>query len=391
MKPHLTPDTASRRRQRGVAIITAMLIVALGTITMISIASRQQLSMQREQNEGVIQIARDLASSGERFAAALLYRDRKEALRDNSDSLDDDWAQTIPPIPIDNAAIQGCIIDMQGRFNLNNLVDVQGRAAPDYVAQFARLLSTLNIDLTKGQAVIDWLDADLEAQIPDGAEDDYYTGLDQPYRAANAPFTSVSELQLVKGFGTLTEEEREDYAMLVPHVSVLPKGDRPSAVNVNTATPEVIKSLDDDYTAFGNDLSRWETSAYEDYPECEDIFDLTVEDEPETIETDRDVQPWTSVQRFIADAGGQAPPEEDESPGGDVQEIDPATGQPRENPEAPDGTGVGDGNVLMAVQSSYFEARIDVIAEGLRLSQFTLFERDDAGRIRIVRRARDTI
>jgi len=358
---------------------------------MVSIASRQQLSMQRERNEGVIQMARDLAASGERFAAALLYRDRKEALRENSDSLDDDWAQTIPPVPIDNAAIQGCIIDMQGRFNLNNLIDAEGRAAPNYVAQFARLLTTLNIDLSKVQAVVDWLDTDLDSQVPDGAEDDYYTGLDQPYRAANASFTSVSELQLVKGFGTMTEEEREDYALLVPHIAALPKSAEPSPVNVNTATPEVIKSLDDNYTAFGNDLSRWETSAYEDYPECEDIFDLSADDGPETIETDRDLQPWTSVQRFIADAGGEAPPEGGPNTAGEQSPIDPETGLPRENADAPDGPGVGDGKVLMSVSSRYFEARIDVIAEGLRLSQFTLFERDDAGRTRIVRRARDTI
>lgn len=391
-RPPWTSDLFARRlpgRQRGVAIITAMLIVALGTITMVSIASRQQLSMQRERNEGVIQMARDLAASGERFAAALLYRDRKEALRENSDSLDDDWAQTIPPVPIDNAAIQGCIIDMQGRFNLNNLIDAEGRAAPNYVAQFARLLGTLNIDLTKVQAVVDWLDTDLEAQVPDGAEDDYYTGLDQPYRAANASFTSVSELQLVKGFGTLSEEEREDYALLVPHIAALPKSAEPSPVNVNTATPEVIKSLDDSYTAFGNDLSRWETSAYEDYPECEDIFDLSADDDgPETIETDRDLQPWTSVQRFIADAGGEAPSEGEPNPTGEQPPINSVTGLPREDPGGP---GVGDGNVLMSVSSRYFEARIDVIAEGLRLSQFTLFERDDAGRTRIVRRARDTI
>ena len=49
------------------------------------------------------------------------------------------------------------------------------------------------------------------------------------------------------------------------------------------------------------------------------------------------------------------------------------------------------GTVELAVASRFFEARIDVIAEGLRLSQFTLFERDDEGRTRIVRRTRDTL
>jgi len=52
--------------------------------------------------------------------------------------------------------------------------------------------------------VVDWIDTDVDALIPDGAEDDYYTGLDTAYRAANAPFASVSELQLVKGFSFST-------------------------------------------------------------------------------------------------------------------------------------------------------------------------------------------
>jgi len=66
---------APKKRQRGVAIITAMLLIAMGTITMVAIGSRQQLDMHRERNEGIIQQARAFGVSGERFAAALLYRD----------------------------------------------------------------------------------------------------------------------------------------------------------------------------------------------------------------------------------------------------------------------------------------------------------------------------
>jgi len=115
-----------KQTQKGVAVITAMLVVALGTITIVAITARQQFDLQREQNEGLIQMARDFAISGERFAVAMLYRDREDGLRNNSDSLDDDWAQTIPPVPIDAASIKGCIVDMQGRFNLNNLIDDNG-------------------------------------------------------------------------------------------------------------------------------------------------------------------------------------------------------------------------------------------------------------------------
>jgi len=379
-------NTPVRPRQKGVAIITAMLVVALGTITMVTITSRQQLDLQRERNEGVIQMARDLSASGERFAAALLYRDRQEALRENTDSLDDDWAQTIPPVPIDQAAIQGCIIDMQGRFNLNNLIDSQGNAVLAYVEQFDRLLGVLNIERSKAQAVIDWLDQDVNAQVPDGAEDDFYTSLDPAYRAANRMFASVSELQLVKGFDPRVETEAEDYELLVPHVAVLPVDDGPTPVNVNTATPEVLASVDDDYP-IGIGLSRWETSAYEDYPECEDIFDLDAE-ATETLAEQDELTPYPSVEAFRAEAGGLVPPDPEDAAAPDEPEQEPtpridANGNVIPEPE--------DSAIPLSVASEWYEVRIDVIAEGLRLSQFSLLQRDGEGRTRIVRRSRDTI
>jgi len=347
--------------QRGVAILTAMLVIALGSITMVAITSSQQLDMQRERNEGLIQQARAFGISGERFAAALLYRDFQAEDRGNSDSLDDDWAQTIPPVPIDNASIQGCIVDMQGRFNLNNLVNVDGEVQPDYVQQFKSLLTELNIDTTKADAVVDWVDSDINFTAPDGAEDDYYTGLEVGYLAANAPFVSVSELQLVKGFSSAVEEEIEDYELLLPHISALPNTLGPTAVNVNTSTPQVLASLSEPVQFASGTLSRWETGAYEDYPECENIFDLAPENETQTVQgADRDVTPWESPEAF-------------------VNEV------PLDEPD--------DKVAFVAydVKSNYFQVRIDVEAEGIRLSQYTLLERDGSGQTKVIYRSRDTL
>lgn len=353
------------KRQRGVAIITAMLVIALGTITMVAISSRQQLDMQRERNEGIIQQARAFGVSGERFAAALLYRDRQDALRENTDSLDDDWAQTIPPVPIDNASIQGCIVDMQGRFNLNNLVNAEGVAVGFFVTQLKRLFGELNIDQTKADAVLDWVDSDVNATIPEGAEDDYYTGLESGYRVANAPFVSVSELQLVKGFSSAIKEESDDYKLLLPHIAALPTVNGPTPINVNTATPEVLASLSDELKPLAADLSRWDTGAYEDYPDCEDIFDLAADDGPATLENDRDVQPYESTLFF-------------------EQAMDTAgTG----NPVVPEGSPAN----TYDVQSNYYQVRIDVEAEGILLTQYTLLERDGEGKTRVLYRSRDTL
>lgn len=350
-------------RQRGVAIITAMLVIALGSITMVAITASQQLDMQRERNEALIQQARTLGISGERFAAALLYRDFQAELRNNSDSLDDDWAQTIPPVPIDNASIKGCVVDMQGRFNLNNLVNQAGVLQPQYADQFRLLLQELNIEVSKADAVIDWVDEDINPTIPEGAEDDYYTGLEVGYRAANTPFVSVSELQLVKGFSSADAEQTEDYELLLPHISALPKSADATAVNVNTATPEVLASLSEDQVKpIAADVSRWDTGAYEDYPECEDIFDLEADDGPATLQAggERDVTPYETQDAFIDG----------------LSLDDPA---------------VEFTNVDYDVKSNYFQVRIDVEAEGIRLSQFTLFERDGSGKTRVVHRSRDTL
>ena len=47
-------------------------------------------------------------------------------------------------------------------------------------------------------SLLDWKDGD-DLHRTEGAEDDYYLGLDSPYRAKNGPLESVEELLLIKG------------------------------------------------------------------------------------------------------------------------------------------------------------------------------------------------
>jgi len=347
--------------QKGVAIITALLIVALGTITVVAIATRQQLALHREQNEALIQDARSFANAGERFAAALLFSDHDAGLRENTDSLDDDWAQTIPPITVDQMTLQGCIVDMQGRFNLNNLIDAEGKVAPAYYDMLKRLMTQLNVDPVKAEAVLDWVDEDVNATIPEGAEDDYYTSLTPAYRTTNGPFTSVSELQLVKGFSPSVEKEKEDYELLLPHIAALPTFGTPTPVNVNTATPEVLSSLSEFLEPLGAGLSRWDTGKYADYPECEDIFDLAAEETaPDALAQDEELFPYESTVEFEDDAAPDS-----------GEEV------------APPGS--------ISVRSRFYQIRVDVVGESAKLSQYSLLERDDKGRSRVIFRSRDTL
>ena len=97
----------------------------------------------------------------------------------------------------------------------------------------------MELDRRLLNAVIDWLDEDAVRRVPGGAEDDVYTRLQQPYRAANRALARVSELLLVDGF------DARIVGKLHPHVVALPTG---SGLNINAATATLLATIDEDFT-----------------------------------------------------------------------------------------------------------------------------------------------
>lgn len=230
-----------RNRQRGVALITAILLVAIATALATKLAWDNQVSMRRTETILAQEQARFFALGAEAVAIDTLRQDDPAF-----DHMGEDWAQIVPPleIGIDETTLgqmQGRILDAQSRFNLNNLVPSQGAEPSERArAQLEKLLDLLQLNPGLADAIIDWIDADT-VPLGSGAEDDAYTSLVPPYRAANNYFTSVSELQAVAGM------DPESYATLAPYVTALSPGWCGSsgftAVNLNTASAEVIASL----------------------------------------------------------------------------------------------------------------------------------------------------
>ncbi len=220
------------RRQRGVALITAILMVSLATVAAVAMATRQQLDLRRTGNLLHGEQAWAYVLGAESWARVILARD---LTRNKTDSGQDDWATRVPAALVEGGSVAGRVVDLQGRFNLNSLVDEQGRAVPAAIARFKRLLQVLDISETLANALVDWLDKNVDVTFPDGAEDNAYLLLNPPYRAANRPLGSVSELRLVQGF---TAEVVDG---LRPFVCALPTSS--GAVNVNTAPAEVLRTL----------------------------------------------------------------------------------------------------------------------------------------------------
>ncbi len=232
-------------RQTGVALITALLIISLVTIISAEMVSDQQLSIRRTGNQLLWDQALQYAQGGEIWARGILKRDLdSDRKTDFADHLNEDWASKLPMTPIDGGSIGGVIIDLQARFNVNNLYqdntpDANNNAAPQKNANealnvFKRLLSKLEIEGNIADAVVDWLDPDIDTRFPDGAEDLAYQGGKNPYRTANRRMAHISELRLIKGVN------QKVYNKLLPYVTALPTF---TTVNVNTASAIVIESL----------------------------------------------------------------------------------------------------------------------------------------------------
>jgi general secretion pathway protein K len=219
-----------RSRQRGVAIVLAMGVVALAAIAAAAILLAQSTwSRQAELTAGHVQ-AQAVLQAGADWARALLSDDR---LAGNVDHLGEPWALKLPPMQVENGELEGRIEDEQSRFNLNNVV-ASGKIELVQLAHFRRLLAILGLSEALADTLADWIDADGEPQPRNGAEDAYYLALDPPYLAANRPLLDIAELALVRGFDDNVR------ARLAAYVTALP---RFTPVNVNTAPPEVLAAV----------------------------------------------------------------------------------------------------------------------------------------------------
>jgi general secretion pathway protein K len=220
------------QRQRGVALITAVLIVALATILAVNVGFKGYLDMRRSGTLFALDQGYEVALGAEAWAADILNADLRAS--PNQTTFAQKWATPLPPIPIEGGEIEGVLEDMQGRFNLNSLIATNGTVDEGAVKQFENLLEELQIERSWARKFVDWIDTDTVEQFPDGAEDSTYTSQKPPYLTANMPVTRASEILSLVGFGY------ERYKKLEPYITALPIGTK---LNVCTASGVVLDSL----------------------------------------------------------------------------------------------------------------------------------------------------
>ncbi|WP_235839796.1 type II secretion system minor pseudopilin GspK [Cognaticolwellia mytili] len=240
---------AKNNRQKGVALITVMLIVALIAILATQMTARLQLQMQRTTNIGSNQQAYWYAMGAEAFAKGIL----KQSFEDNAEvtSLEQIWAQGESTLPVDFGEITGEITDLHSCFNLNSLRSDDGSGDKGTVKSIARrafeeLLIALNIEgignfeaESMADALADWLDADDSISSSGGAEDNDYAAKEFPYLAANNYLASINELRVVEHFNVTVINKLRDYVCVLPDTNL-------NKVNINTIAqdkPELLVAM----------------------------------------------------------------------------------------------------------------------------------------------------
>ena len=225
------------RRQRGAALLTAMIIVTLVVTLASSMVWQQWRAVQVEQAERARTQAAWILSGALDFARLILKEDLKSG---RPTALTEPWATPLAEARLSTflaadgssnaddgpeAFLSGKIADAQARYNLSNLVTADGKIDAEEFATLERLCLAVGMDSAVAQ------------RIAGGMRDATNPGTDPN---ANAPLLPQSVAQL-----SWLGLDAASIAVLETVVVVLPA---PTPVNVNTASREVlvgaVKGLD---------------------------------------------------------------------------------------------------------------------------------------------------
>lgn len=257
---HAAPPFSLAARQRGVALITVLLVFAVVAVIAAEMLRRSQLNLRSVSNLVDSRQTQYYAMGGEALARQVLALDVRNQ-KVQKDSLDENWAKIgeVPPFEIDNGAIKVEIHDLQGRFNLNSVVDENGLVRNDELERLKQLFSAIGVNARYAELWSDWVDRN-QIGLASGAEDSAYPD----YKTAGAPEVDISALRLLR------DMKPEDFDKIAPHVATLPPS---TAININTADDTVLRALGPIISAQASQIrSRQQRGGYADIAEFQNLL-----------------------------------------------------------------------------------------------------------------------
>lgn len=231
-------NNVRKRKDQGAAFITALIVVVVLTMVVASFGARLKTHLRTERIRIEQRRARDMANAA--LARALVSIQIAE--EDYTTSLDE-WPTLgqngAEEFTVGNGSFRIEIIDAGSRLNINTIN--------------RETLERLNFTDEQIDSLLDWREENFQPRAQ-GAKDQYYNQLPEPYNAKLRPFDTVDELLLVKGFTPqdifepkenvsgqlLIQGNAEDQPSLfeiatVDSLSQNVRSDGEARVNVNTA------------------------------------------------------------------------------------------------------------------------------------------------------------
>jgi general secretion pathway protein K len=226
------------RNRQGFALVITLIVTTL-LIALVTEFIREvyvETTLRRSYRDGEQAVL--MADSGIRGGVRLL----QSVLQAQSySSLNDIWKVKPLHLEDERGVLDVFIEEESGKLNLNVVAPATGVYSDTfYAGVMTRLLTRLKLSTELVDPLADWIDENDEPHQR-GAESGVYQRLTPPYLPRNGPLQTVEELRLVKGFNGAT------FAALRPFITVYldTPGSPVAPVNINTAPPEILASLDE--------------------------------------------------------------------------------------------------------------------------------------------------
>ena len=249
-------------KQRGVVLLVVVMLVFLMVTLLAFMIEDQHLLFRRVSNQNVAEQGYQYAQGANAWAMRLLHDD----IDRSTDHGKEDWAkigqienpeensqgerfsldrenseeeEPLPTIDFGEVPIDFFIMDLQSRYNLNNLSVPEPEARDAQKRIFYNILELVGLTEFDQKdelydSLLDWMDPNEEEQ-PSGFESGSYASLDVPYYAADQALSSLGELRYVRGFTPQIIADLEPYVTVLPEVGI--------PININSGSAGVLASI----------------------------------------------------------------------------------------------------------------------------------------------------
>jgi general secretion pathway protein K len=232
------------KHQRGVAVVTALLLTTLAVTIVASLFWQQQVQVRSIENQRM-QLQKQWILRGALDWARLILRENHRNFP-AVDDLTQPWAVGLAETRLDayvdnsrtngeatDATIVGKIVDAQSYFNLNNL-SLNRKPVRQEIKAFKKLLSSLSLDpnLADAAALAIATSQPKTLKLPSsGAETSTEDSQVNVGEARTLELTQVEDLLAVPGFTLDVVKKLKNFVVLIQ---------QPFKVNINTASAEVL-------------------------------------------------------------------------------------------------------------------------------------------------------